>query len=165
MVALFPEMLKAIPNFGGVKYVSPDVSDFFSLTTLYGDRDDLALLFAPEPKLAGVALGARGVVLAESWFAPTWLRMCHHVLEGNWDAARTEQNWKLNIANIFGSFQGDAERAVYRATINVDIGPPRLPSVGLKESDYPLLISRLTAAGFFNQTVPGPCVLPRAKRM
>ena len=162
MLALFPAALAAIPSFAGVKYVSGDLADFAALQAAYGRVvPSLALMFAPEPKLAGVGLGARGVVLAESFFAPTWLRMCHAVLANNWAAARAEQQWKMRIADIFSSFAGDGERTVYRATIGVDMGPPRAPSTPLAEGDYSALIAQLRAAGFFNQSAGGgPCVLP-----
>ena len=47
------------------------MADYHALVSTYGGNPALSLLFAPEPKLAGVGLGAKGVVLAESFFAPT----------------------------------------------------------------------------------------------
>jgi dihydrodipicolinate synthase/N-acetylneuraminate lyase len=96
---------------------------------------------------------------AESFFAPTWLRMCHAVVAGDWAAARAEQAWKLGAAAIFSSFSSDVERTVYRHTLGVDLGPPRPPDVAASESEYASLIAQLEAYGFFNQSVPGPCAL------
>jgi len=162
MTSFFPAALKAIPTFAGVKFVSTDLVDFAALVDAYGSASpQLALLFAPEPKLAGVALGATGVVLAESFFAPTWLRMCHAASAGNWAAARAEQAWKARIVAIFAGYPGvDAERTVYRKLIGVDMGPPRAPVGALSEADYATLVAQLDAEGFFSQApAPGPCVL------
>ena len=163
MTSFFPEALRAIPTFAGVKFVSTDLVDFAALVTAYGASSPapLALLFAPEPKLAGVALGATGVVLAESFFAPSWLRMCHAASAGDWAAARAEQAWKARIVAIFAGFPGaDAERTVYRRLIGVDMGPPRAPVLPLSPTDYATLEAQLDAEGFFSQApAPGPCVL------
>jgi dihydrodipicolinate synthase/N-acetylneuraminate lyase len=99
--------------------------------------------------------------VAESFFAPTWLRMCHAVNAQDWGAARKEQAWKAGAAAIFASFSSDVERTVYRHTIGVDLGPPRPPDSPASEADYGSLISQLQAYGFFNQTIPGPCSLTR----
>ena len=64
MSSFFPAAIATIPTFSGVKFVSTDLDDWFSLTRAYGTNTRLSLMFAPEPKLAGVALGAVGVVLA-----------------------------------------------------------------------------------------------------
>jgi dihydrodipicolinate synthase/N-acetylneuraminate lyase len=64
MASFFPVALATIPTFAGVKFVSTDLGDWFSLTQAYGADVRLSLMFAPEPKLAGVALGATSVVLA-----------------------------------------------------------------------------------------------------
>ena len=146
-----------------MKFVSTDLVDFAALVEAYGGSSPtpLALLFAPEPKLAGIALGTTGVVLAESFFSPTWLRMCHAALGGNWAAARAEQAWKARIVAIFAGFPGfDAERTVFRRLIGVDMGPPRAPVMPLSAADYATLEAQLDAEGFFSQApAPGPCIL------
>ena len=163
MSSFFPAAVERIPTFAGVKFVSTDLVDFQELVTNYGplSPSPLALLFAPEPKLAGVALGATGVVLAESFFAGTWLRMCHAVKGGDWEAARKEQAWKARIVAIFAGFPGaDAERTVYRKLIGLDMGPPRAPVLPLDDADYATLTGLLDAEGFFSQgPAPPPCVL------
>jgi N-acetylneuraminate lyase len=162
MASFFPAALRAIPTFAGVKFVSTDLVDFAALVNAYGAASPpLALLFAPEPKLAGVALGATGVVLAESFFAPTWLRMCHAASAGNWAAARAEQAWKSRVVAIFAGYPGvDAERTVYKKLIGVDMGPPRAPVAPLSDADYATLVAQLDAEGFFSQgPAPPPCAL------
>ena len=55
-----------------------------------------ALLFAPEPKLASFALGqGRGTILAEDFYAPTYLRMRCAYDQGRFADARAEQAFKL----------------------------------------------------------------------
>jgi N-acetylneuraminate lyase len=163
MMSLFPAAIAAIPTWAGVKFVSADNGDWAGLVQAYGgaSSSNQALLFAPEPKLQGVGLGARSAVLAESFFAPTWLRMCDAVVRGDWAGARREQMWKLSVAAVFSSFAGDAERTVYRAKCGLDLGPPRLPDVPITGAEYQAMVQQLTALGFFNQTAPppGPCML------
>jgi N-acetylneuraminate lyase len=162
MAQLFPAALAAIPTWAGVKFVSTDMGDWAALAGAYGDDPSLALMFAPEPKMAGVGLGATSAVLAESFFAPTWLRMCRAAAAGDWAGARREQAWKAAAAAVFASVPGDAERAIYRAKIGVDLGPPRAPDVAVSEADLATVVAGLSALGFFNasQTAnPGPCTL------
>jgi len=155
MMSFVPLAIKAIPSFAGIKFVSSDLDDYATLINTYPQIDSW---FAPEPKLAGVALGAKGVVLAESFYAPTWLRTCHAAKANNWPAARAEQKWKHDVNAVFAAYPS-AERAVYVKLIGVDMAPPRLPSLPFPEEQYDSLISQLDAFGFFNQTIPGPCRL------
>jgi dihydrodipicolinate synthase/N-acetylneuraminate lyase len=162
MAAFVPAVLAKIPSFAGVKFVDNDAGDFFSVVGTYGDR--IGMLWAPEPKLQGILLGARGVILAESFYAPTWLRMCTEISSGNWTAAHLEQQWKFTVDAIFGNYGGtNAKRALYNYTAKIDIGPNRPPQgVPLTPSQYQGLIRDLTAAGFFAQNIPGPCLLPKS---
>lgn len=155
MMSFVPFALEAIPSFAGIKFVSSDLDDY---ATLLNNYPQLNNLFAPEPKLAGIALGAKGVVLAESFYAPTWLRMCHAAKVDNWVAARAEQKWKHDVMRVFAAYPS-AERVVYRKLIGVDMGPPRLPQMPFPEAQYDSLIAELDSFSFFNQTVPMPCKL------
>ena len=97
-------------------------------------------------------------MLAESFFAQTWLRMCHAVLVGDTAAALTEQQWKMNVTAVFSAFPGSAERVVY-ALKGFDIGPPRPPLTATPSSQYDALHAALDQYGFFNQSTPVPCLL------
>ena len=57
------------------------------------------VLFAPEPKLQGFALQNpyNGAVLAEDFYAPTYLRMRAAYVAGNAAAALAEQHWKQDV--------------------------------------------------------------------
>jgi len=167
MASFFPVALSAIPTFAGVKFVSTDLADFSALVEAYGPASSkpYSLLFAPEPKLAGLALGAQSSVLAESFFARSWLRMCHAFLSGDMAAARAEQARKMRIVAIFAAQPPgvDAERTVYRRLIGVDMGPPRAPSLPLSDTDYEALMASLDGEAFFTEfqgVTPPPCVLP-----
>lgn len=157
MASFIPAALAVLPTFAGVKFVSPDNGDYFTVQQQYGST--LSLMFAPEPKLQGVGLGAKGVILAESFYAPTWLRMCQAVAAKDTAAALTEQAWKQNVSNVFGSFPGQAERVVYAYKLGVDIGPPRPPLAALPQSQWAALHTALDQYGFWNQTTPPPCLL------
>jgi len=167
MVDFLPVITAAIPSFAGVKYVSSDTMDYFSVIGAYGDS--LALLWAPEPKLQAIPLGAQGVVLAESFYGPTWLRMCTAAKSQNWTAAHREQQWKITVDAIFtkydpGNAGTNAKRALYKKTAGIDIGTNRPPSAGqpLTTAQFDAMIADLGSVGFFEQVVPDPCLLPKS---
>lgn len=68
----------------------------------------------------------------------------------------------MGAVAIFASYSSDVERTVYRKTIGVDLGPPRPPDMPASDADYASMISALSAHGFFNQSIPGPCILSNA---
>mmetsp|Transcript_16827 Transcript_16827/g.49560 ORF Transcript_16827/g.49560 Transcript_16827/m.49560 type:complete len:263 (+) Transcript_16827:311-1099(+) len=147
-----------IATMAGVKYVDTNMTDWLDLVTNYNESH--ALLFAPEPKLQSFAFGlGRGTVLAEDFYAPTYLRMRHAYLQGDVAAARAEQQWKFDASNAFGTFGNSktaAERAVYRWLCDIDIGPPRPPKDPLAPADLPALKAALEAVDFFNKVKLNP---------
>jgi N-acetylneuraminate lyase len=166
-----PSMLEFIdvaivkmPSFAGVKFVDDQGSqhDYMQCVEKHGHR--IGMLWAPEPKLqAAPALGAQGVILAESFYAPTWLRMCHHVLANNFTDAMREQNWKYTADAVFSKHGGTAaKRALYNIMAGVDIGPDRPPHYQpvLTAAQRKALAADLEGVGWFSQHIPGPCLLP-----
>lgn len=88
-----------MPQLMGVKFVSDDMNDWFSTVSTYNNSH--ALMFAPEPKLQSFAVGmGRGTVLAQDFFAPTYLRMHSHFLQGDLPAAQAEQQWKFDVSAV-----------------------------------------------------------------
>lgn len=139
-----------VPMLAGVKYVSGDLYDF---TASFEGFPNVKMMFAPEPKLAGIPLGGTSVVLAESFYASSWLRMYAAYKKGDMKTARAEQLWKRKVSAIFSKYGGGAaERYVWRHILNVDMGPPRLPELPLSESEYESMVKELDGAGFFSQT-------------
>lgn len=49
---------KGLCDTAGIKFVSSDFSDWMTLTQTY-DTSKYAFMFAPEPKIAGLPMGAR----------------------------------------------------------------------------------------------------------
>lgn len=116
-----------VPTLAGVKFVSTDFADWLDLVSEF--NASRALMFAPEPKLASFALGfGRGTVLAEDFFAPTYLRMRQSFLRGDQASAVTEQQFKLAASAVISKYGGgSAERALYmpdlgRAAASVHCG-------------------------------------------
>eukprot|EP01147_Barroeca_monosierra_P000342 gene342-7846_t len=142
----------ALPELLGIKYVSSDTLDWFHIVQKYNSSH--VLMFAPEPKLQSFALGlGRGAILAEDFFAPTFIRMQRHFVLNNHTAAQQEQLWKYQVMNIFSSFGGGlAEREIYKHINGVDLGPRRLPTGVFNPQNYKPLIHSLEDIGFFNQT-------------
>ena len=90
---------------GGVKFVWDDYSDFLSSANWVAEGNaagtrNPTILFAPEPKLQGFALQTpyAGAVLAEDFYAPTYIRMRSAYDAGDAAAAIAEQNWKQSLA-------------------------------------------------------------------
>lgn len=153
MASLFAVAPQQVPTLAGVKFVSGDLGDYLTCVSLYGAR--FRFMFAPEPKLAGIPLGGDSVILAEDFFAPSWLRMSRAYAAGDLAAAQKEQLWKLDVANVFGGFGGGyAERYVYRQLLGVDLGPARLPGQPLSSGDVQNLFAQLEQLNFFNLTQP-----------
>eukprot|EP00042_Codosiga_hollandica_P059909 m.920445 g.920445 ORF g.920445 m.920445 type:complete len:336 (+) comp65104_c0_seq1:35-1042(+) len=145
----------ALPQLLGVKFVSPDMNDWFLTVNEFNNTH--ALLFAPEPKLQGFGLGlGRGAILAEDFYAPTYLRMKALYLAGEFAEAIKEQQWKYSVMNVFSKYGGGlAERFAYRwMASKADLGPERAPAVNPAESSFAGLQGELEALGFFNQTAP-----------
>ena len=148
-----------VPTLAGVKFVDSDFADWFDLVQNWNTTR--ALLFAPEPKLASFGLGlGRGTVLAEDFFAPTYLRMRLAHLRVDQTAAASEQQFKLSAMAIISKYGGAAaERALYRSfalTTGFDFGPPRLPKLPFDSSKYSALVAELANIGFWKQLTPPP---------
>jgi len=150
----------AWPTFAGVKNVDSNQMDFFNAVLDYGSQ--YYLMWAPEPKLQSFLFSGNGTILAESFYGGTFLRMWDAFVKGDYAGAMQEQRWKYNVDNIFAKYAGvnssnsNAKRAVYQTLCNINMSPYRQPdsSTYPTGTDYTNMISELTAAGFFNQTIP-----------
>jgi N-acetylneuraminate lyase len=147
------EMMKAAatgcPALMGVKWVGDSASDWFSLVQSF--NSSRALLPAPEPKMQWFGLGmGRGTVLAEDFFAPTYLRMYSHYFMGDMKAAWAEQTFKMAASPVFGKYGGAAaECVIYCKLDGFNIGSGRLSQLLFDELQYDALVADLEAVGFF----------------
>jgi N-acetylneuraminate lyase len=153
----FSQQAKAgIPTFAGVKFVDTDDKDFLDCVMEPGLKD-LAFMWAPEPKLQSFAFPGKGTILAESFYAGTFLRMWGHFNSGNMKAAREEQQWKYTVNAVFTKYGGtNAKRAVYKAMNGFEMGVDRAPASQQAPSptQFKAMVAELTALSFFNQTFP-----------
>eukprot|EP00946_MAST-07B_sp_MAST-7B-sp1_P003638 g3638.t1 len=147
-----------VPTLCGIKYVSTNLTDWFF--SVNGFNHSHALLFAPEPKMASFALGrGRGVVLAEDFYAPTFLRMYNAWLNGDTAAASGEQAWKFHADQVLRRFGGTAAKRLLYEEFSltggkVDMGPARLPGAPFDESRRAALMNALDGVDFWNKTSP-----------
>ena len=145
-----------VPSLCGVKFVSPNYSDWFLSVRKFNKTH--ALLFAPEPKMASFALArGRGVVLAEDFYAPTFIHMYDAWLRGDYATAADEQAWKFNSETVLQSFGGtSAKRELYGKFPvtggHVDMGPARLPVAQFDETRLSELFKALNGINFWNKT-------------
>jgi N-acetylneuraminate lyase len=154
-----PNSSHQVPTLCGIKFVSSNLTDWFF--SVQGYNHSHVLLFAPEPKMASFALGrGRGVVLAEDFYAPSFLRMYASWLRGDSAAAFKEQAWKFQSEEVFRRFGGSAaKRLLYGTSFpitrgKVDLGPPRLPAAPFDASRRDALIEALSGVNFWNETSP-----------
>ena len=147
---------QSIPTMCGVKYVSSNLTDWFFSVRDFNESH--ALFFAPEPKMASFALArGRGVVLAEDFYAPTFIRMYRAWLRGDQASATDEQAWKFQAEQVLRSYGGSvAKRVLYEhfplTRGRVDMGPPRLPELPFDESRRSELFHALSDVNFWNRT-------------
>jgi len=146
--------LPRMPTFKGIKYVDNNQQDFLKLVTTW--PTGYYWMWANEPKLQSLPYAGLGSILAESFYAGTYLRMWSAFNNGNINGAVTEQNWKYKVEDAFNKYGSNAKRWVYRRLCNVDMGLPRLPSSqqAFDPVQYNNMIQELSALGFFNQTIP-----------
>ena len=162
-----------MPQFRGIKYVdSSDAMDWFESCTTYSltESDNntdsvtnkLALLYAPEPKLQCFAnCMGKGTVLAEDFFAPTFLCMKKAYQDDDAKGAFYQEQWKYNISKIFGKYGGQvAEKCVYsKFTYPVTFGPPRPPQLPISyytSGGCDDVNKELESVGFFD-TIQNQC--------
>eukprot|EP00698_Gefionella_okellyi_P003136 TRINITY_DN12930_c0_g1_i1.p1 TRINITY_DN12930_c0_g1~~TRINITY_DN12930_c0_g1_i1.p1 ORF type:complete len:326 (+),score=73.32 TRINITY_DN12930_c0_g1_i1:38-1015(+) len=148
MLPLLQASLTAIPTLAGIKYVNADFSDFqacVQFSKQHGDK--WAIMWAVEPKLAAMPFGATHVVLAESYFAPYVIPMLDAWAAGDVEGAEKAQARRDDLANTMHG----AGRYVMKM-LGIDLGPPRLPSQPMEESQYNAVYVALQQWGFFNQT-------------
>jgi len=146
--------LPKMPTFKGIKYVDNNQGDFLKLITTW--PTGYYWMWANEPKLQSLPFAGRGSILAESFYAGTYLRMWNAFNNGDISGSVTEQNWKVKVDGVFGKYGSSAKRWVYRRLCNVDMGLPRQPDTqqAFDPVQYNNMIQELTALGFFNQTIP-----------
>lgn len=153
-----------LPCLKGIKYVDGNQGDFLNCVT-DPTMKDIIFMWAPEPKIQSFAFPGRGTILAESFYAGTFLRMWDQFNRGNHSAARQEQLWKSQVEAVFskyasigGTSTDVAKRSVYPALCgqSCDIGLPRSPSVrvALPGQVFADMVQALTQLGFFNQSYP-----------
>lgn len=165
---LIPAFKQYIPTFAGIKYVTSDDMDYLGSQTTWGPGGDgsVELLFAPEPKLQSLPLGAQSFILAELMYNPTLQRMLHAYWSGDLQTAQKENLWKNSAGAIFNANGGGmAERYAQRFSEmgGVDLGPPRAPRVQITEEQGAALYTALQDFGFFNQTIPDNYLPPNAQ--
>lgn len=162
-----------MPQFRGIKYVDgSDAMDWFESCTTYSltenDNDTisvtnkLAMLYAPEPKLQCFAnCMGKGTVLAEDFYAPTFLCMKQAYDNHNAKDAFYQEQWKYNMSKVFGKYGGGvAKKCAYsKFKYPVHFGPPRPPQLPIQyytSGGCDQVIQELESVGFFN-TINNQC--------
>jgi N-acetylneuraminate lyase len=140
------------PQLRGVKFVSDDWDDWTQCVRQFNKT--YHLLWANEPKIRSFPIGGlKGAIIAETFYTPSYMRMKRLYDRGDLTGAQAEQDWKSRMESVMNRFP-DAKRALMKALAGIEMGPPRIPDKPINQQQYNQLITDLTAAGFFNQTLP-----------
>jgi N-acetylneuraminate lyase len=153
-----PEFLERapgrIPTLVGMKFTSPDLAAY-QLCLRAGNGAFDVPYGVDEWLLAALALGARGGVGSTYNFAaPVYRRMLRAFAAGDLAAARAEQLRSAELVHVLAGFGYMAAAKALMGMVGVDVGPPRLPHVGLDPGQVAGLRRRLEALGFFDWIRP-----------
>ena len=144
-----------VPTLCGIKFVSSNLADWFNLVRTF--NESASLMFAPEPKMASFPFTGRGVVLAEDFYAPTFIRMYQGWLNGDDQVAYEEQAWKYSAEKVFGTYGGtSAKRLLYEkfpitGAGGVNMGPGRLPKKCFNPAEHTALFEALQDVDFWQK--------------
>ena len=78
-------------NFYGVKYVSDDLWDWLNVVTTW---PQYKMMWASEPKLQALPMKAVHAVLAEDFYAKTWIKTFDAFWSKNFLEAENQELWK-----------------------------------------------------------------------
>ena len=139
-----------MPTLAGVKFSSPDLSDFGRCARLEDGRYNM-LYGLDEMLLPALTVGAAGAVGATySFAAPLYHRVIRAYEAGDVAAARADQAKSQELVRLMRDAGGvvPAGKAMMKM-IGVDCGPVRTPLRNLSARRYDKLRADLEAIGFF----------------
>ncbi len=140
----------AIPNLAGIKYTAPTLHEYQACLNFEGGRYDI-LYGTDEMLLSALAVGARGAIGSTySFAAPLYLKVMEMYRAGQMKEARQMQLALVEMIRCFLKYPPiPAQRAIMKM-LGWDLGPCRLPLIGLSMQDTAALQSSLEALGFFS---------------
>jgi N-acetylneuraminate lyase len=139
-----------IPSLAGIKFTSPDLAAYQLCLRAANGRFDVPY-GVDEWLLAALVLGARGAVGSTYNFAaPLYQRMLRAFAASDLAAAREEQLRSVEIVRLLAGYGYLGAAKAVMAMLGVDVGPPRLPNLGLPQGPATELRGRLEALGFFD---------------
>jgi N-acetylneuraminate lyase len=144
-----------IPTLAGLKFSEPDLLAYQLCLRSGGGAFDVPF-GVDEWLLAALALGARGAVGSTYNFAaPLARRLLRAFESGDLPAAREEQLRLARLVRLLAGFGYMGAAKAVMAMVEVDVGPPRLPSRGLAPERVGELRESLARLGFFDWIADG----------
>ncbi|MDB6092671.1 MAG: dihydrodipicolinate synthetase [Verrucomicrobia bacterium] len=149
MATLFPELVRHVPTFRGIKFTHSNVMDY-SLTVAAGG-DDYDILFGrDEILLAGLGMGATGAVGSTyNYAAGLYLELMKAHAAGNSEAARKQQVYIQRAILPIIVHGGQTANKAIMAMAGVDCGLTRPPLLPLSRESHAAVRSELDAINFF----------------
>ena len=149
MTVLFPELVRAVPTFRGIKFTHWNVMDY-SLTLAAAGTDYDILFGRDETLLAGLAAGARGAVGSTyNYAARLYYDLMQSYAAGNLEAARQQQVYIQRAVLPILNHGGQPANKAIMGMAGVDCGPARTPFLPISRETLKAVRSELDALNFF----------------
>lgn len=147
---------RAIPNFAGLKYTSPDLMRLQTCLAFENGKYNI-LYGSDEILLAAVALGVRGGVGSTyNYAAPLYRRVLDAFARGDLETARIEQRKSVALVEILLEHGVIRTGKTIMSLIGVDCGPPRLPLRAVESDELKLIYEKLRSFDIFSRPLKMP---------
>lgn len=136
MISLLEKITSRLPNFAGIKYTHDNFADFLSCLNFRDGCYDL-LWGKDECLLPALSLGCKGCVGSTyNYAAPLYHNIIDAFNRGNLAEARRLQQISINMAGLFGKYEGIATGKAYMKYIGIDCGQFRSPLKNIPDEMY-----------------------------
>jgi N-acetylneuraminate lyase len=143
------EAARAIPNFAGLKYTTPDLMRLQSCLAYDGGKYDI-LYGSDEIHLAALAFGVRGAVGSTyNYAAPVYQRVREAFARNDLETARAEQRKSVELVEIL--FEHGVMRAgkAIMSLLGIDCGPIRPPLKTVERDELKAIYEKLRGLDVF----------------
>jgi N-acetylneuraminate lyase len=144
------EAARAIPNFAGLKYTTPDLMRLQSCLAFENGKYDI-LYGSDEIHLAALALGVRGAVGSTyNYAAPVYNRVRKAFARNDFETARAEQRKSVALVEIL--FEHGVMRAgkAIMSLLGIECGPMRPPMKSVEKDELRVIYEKVRELDVFS---------------
>lgn len=160
-VTTIAKILEAVPEVVGIKHSGTTMDLVVELLRL---KSDLTVIVGRgELTLAGLVLGAKGVVCASLCLAPErFVKLHRHFQAGQLREAMQAQQWATRVKELYGKFPViGSTKWVNSRQIGMDCGPPRGPLAGIEPDQESALAQMAQQLGLLEERSVEPMLTGR----